>query len=102
MPRSERLMLTADTAIPVGAPVSVTLPDRYLLLGAGLVYGLPLLALLGGALIGAAWLDSDLAAAAGAGLALLAAWPAVAVLRRPVERATLRNLAVQRIEEPPL
>ncbi len=100
-PPRERLVLAADPAIPVGASVSVSLPDRYLLLGAALVYGLPLAALLAGAAVGSLLFDSDVAAAVGAALALVAAWPAAAVLRRPVERATLRHLAVRRMDGPP-
>jgi positive regulator of sigma E activity len=75
--------------------VTVTLPDRYLLLGAGLVYGVPLAALLIGAGVGAALFGSDLAAAAGAGLALLAALLGTSFLRRRLEQATLRRLDVR-------
>ena len=95
MPRSEQLTLAASGRIPVGAVVTVTLPDRYLLIGAALVYGLPLGALLAGAAFAAAAFGSDLAAAAGAATALLAALLAAAPLRRRLERATLRHLAVR-------
>jgi positive regulator of sigma E activity len=71
------------------------------LLGAVLVYGVPLAALLLGATVGAALFASDIAAAVGAGLALLGAWPAVSLLRRPVERATLRHVAVRRVDDLP-
>jgi positive regulator of sigma E activity len=81
----------------VGSTVTVTLPEPYLLLGAALVYGVPLAALLLGAAAAAAMFDSDLAAAAGAGLALLAALLAAARVRRRVEQATLRRLAVRRV-----
>jgi positive regulator of sigma E activity len=101
VPPSERLALAPHIAIPVGATVTVTLPDRYLLLGAALVYGLPLAALLFGAAVAAAVFDSDLAAAAGAGVALLGAWLAASVLRRPIEQATLRHLAVRRVANDP-
>jgi positive regulator of sigma E activity len=70
------------------------LPDRYLLVAAALVYGLPLGALLAGALFAAVVFGSDLAAALGAAVALLAALLAAAPLRRRLERATLRHLAV--------
>ena len=95
MPPSEQLTLAASAAIPVGATVAVTLPDRYLLLGAALVYGVPLGALLAGAAFGAASFGSDLAAAAGGAAALLAALLAASPLRRRLERATLRHLAVR-------
>lgn len=95
MPPSEKLILKAATTLPVGATVTVTLPERYLLLGAALVYGVPLAALLFGASVGALLFDSDLAAAAGAGLALLGALLAASLVRRRLEQATLRRLAVQ-------
>lgn len=75
--------------------MTVTLPDRYLLLGAGLVYGVPLAALLIGAGVGAALFGSDWAAAVGAGLALLAALLGTSFLRRRLEQATLRRLDVR-------
>jgi positive regulator of sigma E activity len=97
VPPSEQLTLAASAAIPVGATVAVTLPDRYLLLGAALVYGLPLAALLLGAAAGAAWFESDLAAAAGATLALVGAVAVASSLRRRLERATLQHLDVRRV-----
>jgi positive regulator of sigma E activity len=95
VPQREQLTLAADGAIPVGAAVAVTLPDRYLLAGALLLYGLPLAALLAGAVAGTAALGSDLAAAAGAALGLLAALLASGPVRARLERATLRHLAVR-------
>jgi positive regulator of sigma E activity len=93
----EQLTLAASGTIPVGTTVAVTLPDRYVLAAAALVYGWPLGALLAGGAAAAALFGSDLAAAVGAaaGLvaALLAAWP----LRRRLERATLRRLAVRAV-----
>jgi positive regulator of sigma E activity len=95
VPPNEQLTLVSNTPLPVGAAVTVTLPDRYLLLGAGLVYGVPLAALLTGAGVAAALFDSDLAAAAGAGVALLAALLGTSFLRRRLEHATLRRLDVR-------
>jgi len=95
MPQREELTLAANGAIPVGAAVTVTLPDRYLLAGALLLYGLPLVALLAGAVAGAAVFGSDLAAAAGAALGLSAALLAGAPVRARLEQATLRHLAVR-------
>lgn len=97
VPQSEQLTLAANAAIPVGAAVTVTLPDRYLLAGALLIYGLPLAVLLAGAVAGAAVFGSDLAAAAGAALGLLASLFAGAPVRARLERATLRYLAVCRV-----
>jgi positive regulator of sigma E activity len=97
VPPSEQLTLAASTSIPVGATVAVTLPDRYLLLGAALVYGVPLAALLMGAVAAAAWFESDLAVAAGAALTLFAGVLVASSLRRRLERATLQHLAVRRV-----
>jgi positive regulator of sigma E activity len=91
------LTLTTSVAIPVGATVAVTLPDRYLLLGALLVYGVPLASLLVGAAAAAALFERDLGVAAGAALGLAAALLASSSLRRRLERATLRHLAVRRV-----
>lgn len=95
VPRSERLTLRAIGVLPVGAAVAVTLPERYVLLGAALVYGLPLGALLAGAAGGAALFGSDLAAAAGAAAALAVSLVVAAPLRRRLEKATLKRLAVR-------
>lgn len=72
----------------------MTLPDRYVVAAAALVYGWPLAALLAGGATGAAVFGTDLAAAAGAVAAVLAALLAASPLRRRLERATLRRLAV--------
>jgi positive regulator of sigma E activity len=82
----------------VGVAVDITLPERYLLLGATFVYGLPLVALLAGAVIGAAWWRSDLGAAAGAALAVGSAALAVVVLRRRLESALLARLAIRPVD----
>jgi positive regulator of sigma E activity len=95
VPSSERLTLVASRTIPIGTAVAVTLPDGYVLVGAALVYGVPLGALLVGGAVAAAVFGSDWAAAAGAGAALLGALVAAAPLRRRLERATLRRLAVR-------
>jgi positive regulator of sigma E activity len=97
MPPQERLELAANGAIPVGASVAVTLPDRYLVAGAALLYGLPLVSVLAGAVAAVLAFGSDLAAAVGAAVALPAAFLAAAPLRRRLERATLRQLAVRHV-----
>ena len=91
------LTLAASGTIPVGTTVAVTLPDRYVLAAAVLVYGWPLAALLAGGAAAAAAFGSDLAAAAGAGTALVAALLAASPLRRRLERAALRHLAVHSV-----
>jgi positive regulator of sigma E activity len=97
VPPSEQLALAARPNIPVGATVNVTLPDRYLLQGAALIYGVPLGSLLAGAAATAALFESDLAVAVGAGLTLFAGLFAASSLRRRLERATLQHLAVTRV-----
>lgn len=96
MPQNERLTLPASGgALPVGASVAVTLPERYVLLGAALVYGFPLGALLACGAAAAALFRSDAYAAAGAAAGLCGALIVAAPLRRRLERATLRRLAVR-------
>lgn len=73
----------------------MTLPDRYVVAAAALVYGWPLAALLAGGAVGAAGFGTDFAAAAGAATAVLAALLMASPLRRRLERATLRRLAVR-------
>ena len=97
MPPREQITLAARGAIPVGTTVAVTLPDRYVVAAAALVYGWPLAAVLAGGAAAAAVSSSDLAAAAGAAVALLVALLAAAPLRRRLERATLRRLAVRSV-----
>jgi positive regulator of sigma E activity len=97
VPPHEQLTLAVDGTIPVGTAVTVTLPDRYVLGGAAVVYGLPLGGLLAGAVAAGAFLGSDLAAAAGAAIGAVAALLAASPLRRRLERATLQRLAVQRM-----
>jgi positive regulator of sigma E activity len=92
-PRTE-LTLAASGTLPVGTIVAVTLPDRYVMVAAALVYGWPLVALLAGGAVAAATFGTDLAAAAGAAASLVAALLAASPLRRRLERATLRRLAV--------
>ena len=100
MPSSQLLTLAATGAIPVGATVVVTLPERYVLAGAALVYGLPLGALLAGSAIAAAIFGSDWAAAAGGAAALALALSVASPVRRRLERATLQRLACTPSPEP--
>ena len=69
-----------------------------MLLGAALVYGVPLAALLAGGVLGGLLFDSDPAAAAGAGLAVVTAWFAAPLWRRRLEDATLRELVVRPVQ----
>jgi len=97
VPSHERLTLAAEATFPVGAAVAVTLPDRYLLLGASLVYGVPLAALLAGGVLGSVLFGSDLGAAAGGALALGGAMLVAPILRRRLEEITVRKLAVRSV-----
>lgn len=95
LPRPQQLTLVAGAECDVGTRVAVTLPPRYLLLGAAILYGVPLGALLAGGAIAAEVFESDWAAAAGAALALTGAFAAVSSWRGRLEQATLRRLAVR-------
>ena len=93
--------MSTDRPLDVGAAVDIVLPERFVLLGAVLVYGVPLAALLAGAALGAALFGSDAAAAGGAGVAVVAAWLAAPLWRRRLESATLRELELRPITSPP-
>jgi positive regulator of sigma E activity len=94
MPATQVIEIAAQTPLAPGDAVVVGLPPRYLLLGTLLMHGLPLAALLGGALLGLAAGRSDLAAVVGAVAGLAAAWLCAGPLRRRLEAETLRALAV--------
>jgi positive regulator of sigma E activity len=85
-------VLASTHRLVVGEAVVVRLPERYLLLGSLLVYGVPLAALISGAAVGAALAGSDLGAAIGAVAATAAAWLATPRLRRRIEELTLHRL----------
>lgn len=88
--------LYASEGLVPGMAVSVSLPDRQLLAGALLTYGLPLAAILAGAAAGAAIGGSDLGTLAGALLALVLAIAGAGRLRRRLERSLLAGLIVRR------
>jgi positive regulator of sigma E activity len=96
-PAASRATFTTSLSLRVGDAVAVTLPERYVLLGALLVYGVPLGALLGGAVLGVAATRTDLGGLAGAVIAVAAAVLVSPALRRRLEQQTLRQLAVQRM-----
>jgi len=91
---SRRLTVATRRAFAVGTPVTLSVADRELLRSAAIVYGVPLVGLLGGALIGFAASGSDLGTAAGAGAVLAVALVAVRGLRARLERAAERALTV--------
>ena len=85
-------MFASARPFAVGDPVVVRLPERYLLIGSLLLYGLPLVAVIAGAAAGAAAAGSDLGTALGAVAATVAAWGATPRLRRRLEERTLQRL----------
>jgi positive regulator of sigma E activity len=85
--------LATPLAPPVGTTVSVGIAERYLLLAALLVYGLPLVALIGGAMLGFASAGTDLGTVAGAVTALAGAVVVARPLRRRLE-ATMPGFVV--------
>jgi positive regulator of sigma E activity len=95
LPESVRLRLPAVDRPGVGAQVLVALPERYVLLGALLLHGLPWAALLAGAALGAYAVPGDVGAVAGAVLAAAVAGVSTPALRRRVERATLERLSLR-------
>lgn len=94
LPATRRTTLETTLALEVGDAVVVSLPERTLLTGVLLAYGLPLVALLAGALAGWAATASDLGAVCGAAAALLAVLLLTPGLRRRVEQRTLRQLTL--------
>lgn len=88
---------TFATALPLkcGDSVSLSLPDRFLLAAAALVYGLPLAGVLVGAALGVAVGGSDLSGLAGAAAGVAAAGLAVPRLRRRLEADTLNHLSLE-------
>jgi positive regulator of sigma E activity len=89
-----RVTVPTERAFAVGESVSVSVAERDLLRGSAFVYGLPLFAILTGALLGFAALGSDLGTAAGALAGLAAALLAARALRGPLERGARRAVAV--------
>lgn len=89
-----RMTITGvDIPVAVGDVVTVELPADSVMLGALLLYGLPLAGLLSGALLGG-WLAgwSDLAVLVGAVSGALLAVVAMPAAKRRLETATLRQL----------
>jgi positive regulator of sigma E activity len=95
LPKARRATFAAHSSLAVGEHVVVTVPPYSLMAGVLVVYGVPLAALLLGALAGMALTGSDAVAAASAVLAVLAVLLAAPVLRRGVERLTLRSIDIR-------
>jgi positive regulator of sigma E activity len=96
LPAINRAELNTHLPLRAGDSVAVRLPHQYVLLGALFVHGLPLAAILCGALAGVAATGSDFGCFVGAVLGVALAALAAPRLRRRVERATLRALKLER------
>jgi sigma-E factor negative regulatory protein RseC len=96
LPTAQRMRFApGPSVVAPGQRVSVSLPQRYVLLTSLMMYGVPLAGLLGGASIGFAVAGTDLGVLLGAlgGIAIsLAATPG---LRQRLESATVRRLVVR-------
>lgn len=96
--RTETLSLEWPGDFAPGDRVVVALPERYVLHGSLLLYGVPLAALLGGAAAGAWWGGTDAAALAGALVAVVAALALVPRFGARLERRVVQRLEVRRGE----
>ena len=95
LPATQRVTFVTALEVTVGQPVVARLPERLLLLGVLLIHGLPLAALLGGAIVGVGMTGSDLGAALGAIAAVVALLLATPRLRRRMEQRVLQQLALR-------
>jgi positive regulator of sigma E activity len=91
--RLDRLVVGGELA--PGSQVSVAIPAETLLYGALATYGIPLVAILAGAAVGAALSGNDLGTLAGALLVLALVIAGFRLFRPRLERALLTNLRVQ-------
>jgi positive regulator of sigma E activity len=88
------LKLRAANTLTVGQSVQVMLPARYILFAAALLHGLPLAALLLGALTGAFAGGTDLSCLAGAAAGFVAALLLTPTWHRCLEVATSKQFRV--------
>jgi positive regulator of sigma E activity len=86
--------LRAEQKLAPGAAVTVLLPERRVLLASVLLHGVPLVAILVGAALGAALTASDGGTLLGAAIGLGVAIAAFGRLGRRLERATLARLKI--------
>lgn len=96
-PLRTRMRLRSHNGLRVGTPVLVSLPQRYVLLSALMLHGLPWVSLLVGAAGGAWWTRSDLGCLLGAVLAAAFSIMMTPRLRLRLERATVERLDIQPI-----
>lgn len=95
LPLVNRAAFPTNLPLAVGDRVDVYVPQRYVLLGALLVHGLPLAALLAGGVIGALLTGTDLGCLAGAVIAVVATVLGTPGLRRRIEKSTMRQIMVR-------
>lgn len=95
MPAATRARLPARMPVTIGMPVLVVLPQRYVLLAALLLHGLPWAAMLAGAAAGAFLTRTDLGALVGAVLAGAFSIMMTPRLRRRLERAAMERFDLQ-------
>jgi positive regulator of sigma E activity len=94
MPQLTRLSLRGSEALSVGDRVNVSLPAHWVLVGACLLYGLPLTGLLAGALAGSLLGASDIGVLIGALTGVALSFAAAPPLRRRVESAAAAALTL--------
>lgn len=95
LPDKHRTRLPAAVTLTQGARVLVCLPQRYVLMSAVLLHGLPWAALLLGAGVGAALAPGDAGTLAGAVIAVTFSIMMSPRLRRRLERATMERFVIQ-------
>jgi positive regulator of sigma E activity len=93
LPRAQRMTFPhAPGAMACGESVVIALPDSYLLLGVSTLYGIPLAALLCGAVAGVVAAGSDAGAVVGALVGVAIAGLVVRAARAKLERSLLHRL----------
>jgi positive regulator of sigma E activity len=95
LPVAQRMSFDCSEPLAVGENVIVTLPDRYLLLASLVAHGLPLAALLAGAMAGFASTGGDAGAVLGALAGIAVALIAAPKLRTKLERSLLRRVELR-------
>jgi positive regulator of sigma E activity len=97
LPVKTHARLPSSAPLRVGTEVLVALPQRYVLLSALLLHGLPWVALLAGAAAGAYVAGHDLGAVAGAVLAVTFSIIMTPGLRRRLEKAAMERFSLRPI-----
>lgn len=92
---AQRARFTCDLSLHAGDTVRVSLPANHLLMSAMLLHGLPLVALLAGASIGALAWESDLGSLAGAIAGVVLVLGLTPRLRRRMERLTVEHARLE-------